>query len=94
MRIALGMLAHKTYGVQHLVDLLVDVGLVLDSLDLQAFGDYLTYGHPGVKGCNRILIDHLDLGHKLLVGMLLVMPGLLDLCPELCYAALVPLGII
>ena len=59
------MLPDQAHQLQHLIDLLVDVGLVLDAVDDQALGDDLSDRHTGVQRGHRVLIDHLDPGDEL-----------------------------
>ena len=66
--IAIRMLVHKTDGVKHLIHLVLQVFLVADALNNQAFGDNLADGHTRVEGRHGILINHLDLRHQFGAG--------------------------
>ena len=82
VRITTCVLAYKTNELKDLVNLLLKVLLVLDSVDNESLGDDLLNCHTGVKRSDGVLEDHLDLGYKL--GLLsnanVVLVLLLQLC--------------
>ena len=86
MRIAGGVLGNQADGLEHLEYLLLNQLLILNALDLKSLGYYLLDRHTGVKGGDRVLIDHLDLGNKILFRVLVVVLCLGDLGSELGYS--------
>ena len=75
MRIAPRMLSDKTDHLKHLVHLLVDELLILDSLNNQPFRNNLTNRHSGVQRSNRILKDHLNLCNLFGIRMAMIISG-------------------
>ena len=75
MRITLRVFRDQTDLLQHFRYAILDEFLVANAADLQALCDNFAYRHTGVQRTDRVLEDHLDLGHQITVNNLILFQG-------------------